>query len=75
MCVRETTEEKDRELVFIEYRVGFRVYPELCKNWEIFKRHWPNKEVMLKDSRKRTYFGDHENLDEWIPYYSNRIEK
>ena len=26
-------EEEDQELRKIEYRIGFRVYPEYCPNW------------------------------------------
>lgn len=69
-----TREDFDDDLIKIEYRVGFRVYPEFCSNWQEYKKYWPGKDTS-KDSKRRVYFGDNENLDEWIPYYAKRIDK
>jgi len=68
-------EEEDQELRKIEYRIGFRVYPEYCPNWSDYKKYWPLKDSSAKDKSRKVYFGDNENLDEWIPYYSKRIDK
>jgi ubiquitin carboxyl-terminal hydrolase 34 len=58
----------------IDYRIGFRVYPHLMSEWEDYRRFWPNKDIN-KDSQGRDYLGDIENIDEWIPSYSKRIQK
>jgi hypothetical protein len=58
----------------VDYRIGFRVYPHLLETWQEYKRFWPNKEIN-KDSQGNEYFGDIENIDEWIPSYSKRIQK
>lgn len=59
----------------VEYKVGFRVYPDnLSQPFENYKKFWPGKNLM-KDNRNQTYYGDNDNLDEWIPSYSRRIQK
>ncbi len=72
--VRKETEEEG-ELQFVEYKVGFRIYPHLCPNWNEYKRHWIGTLSTDRDSKKQVYFGDNEHYDEWIPYYSKRIDK
>jgi ubiquitin C-terminal hydrolase len=69
-----TKEEDTNGLKKIEYRIGFRVYPEYYSNWQEFKKIWPNKDLQ-KDSQGRIYLGDVENLDEWIASHSKRIQK
>ena len=59
----------------VDYRVGFRVYPEnLSQPFDNYKKFWPGKNLM-KDTKNMNYYGDNENLDEWIPSYSKRIHK
>ena len=70
-----TREESDNDLLKIDFRIGFRVYPEYCENWKDYKKYWNGKEQTHRDSNNKIYFGDSESIDEWIPYYSKRIDK
>lgn len=66
-------EESVNGLTKIEYRVGFRVYPEkITQSVDDFKRFWPGRSI-LTDSKGLKYFGDNDNLDEWVSSYSKRI--
>lgn len=66
-------EEVVNGMIKVDYRIGFRVYPQYLPNYLDYKRFWNNKEV-TKDSQGRDYLGDVENIDEWIPSYSRRIQ-
>ena len=69
----------------VNYRVGFRIYPDHFKNLEdendTYDKHldfWKDgysSDTKGLDSEKETYFGDRENFDETIIHYSKRIQK
>ena len=63
------------------YRVGFRLYPKHFKNeedendtYENYKCFWNGQNIFL-DKKKEECFGDQENYDEDINFYSKRIQK
>lgn len=58
----------------VEYKVGFRVYPKYCENWQDYKKIWPEKNL-AKDNNGDEYLGDAENMDETMPYFIKRIQK
>ena len=70
----------------IKYTIGFRVYPEHFLNTEepedTFDKHlefwsssYNNAINNDKDSEGEQYYGDKENFDEIIPFYSKKIQK
>lgn len=71
----EKKEVKVNCLIYFEYRVSFRVYPEKLENWENFKTVWPEKRTTKKDANGVKYFGDDRGFDEYINSFSNRIQK
>ena len=62
----------------IQYKIGFRLYTKYFENKEDkidnYKCFWSNN-TFEKDSNKEEYFGDKENYDEVIDFYSKRIQK
>lgn len=68
------TEEVVNGLPKVEYKVGFRIYPQYFPDWQNYTKFWPDKS-MSKDSSNRQYFGDADGMDEWIPSYSKRVQK
>ena len=79
------TETKINGYRQVKYRVGFRLYPEHFENNEdendtydkhldIWKQAYFNDSPEI-DSEGEKYFGDKENFDEIIIYYSKRIQK
>ena len=65
----------------ITYKIGFRLYPQHFENkedkddkWDNYKCFWENKELQ-SDSNKEIFFGEKENYDEDIDFYSKRIQK
>ena len=69
-------------LIYKEYRVGFRLYPDYFienkkYDYDTFLQctiFWDNPDN-LKDNEGNAYFGDREQLDETISFYSKRIQK
>ena len=66
----------------IVYKIGFRIYPKFFKNkndendkYENYKCFWQNKELELDEKTKEEYYGDKDNYDENISFYSKRIQK
>ena len=69
----------------VNYRIGFRLYPEHFKNLEdetdTYDKHldfWKESyfsDNQEKDSEGEKFFGDRENFDETIIHYSKRIQK
>ena len=78
-------EEEINGFKVARYKVGFRLYPEHFKNEEdendTYEKHldiWKQgyfSENPEYDSEREQYFGDKENYDEVIIYYSKRIQK
>lgn len=58
----------------IEYKIGFRLYPERFAEWEKYKNYWPENSHD-HDSQNRAFFGNREPFDEIIPFYSKRIQR
>ena len=63
------------------YHVGFRLYPKYFKNkedendnYENYKCFWEGQHLFM-DKKKEECFGDQENYDEDIDFYSKRIQK
>lgn len=63
------------------YRVGFRLYPEYFKNledendkYENYMKFWEGHQLQL-DKKKEKYFGDKEDYDEELSFFSKRIQK
>ena len=63
------------------YHVGFRLYPKYFKNpeyendkYENYKCFWEGHNLFL-DKKKEECFGDQENFDEDIYFFSKRIQK
>ena len=67
--------EEVNNLPKVEYKVGFRIYPQNLENWQTFTKYWPNVKSLGKDKNNRPYFGDEEGFDEVIPSYSKRIKR
>lgn len=58
----------------VEYRIGFRIYPDHFPDWRNYTKFWPEKTKAL-DSSNRVFFGDQEGYDETIAAISKRIQK
>ena len=71
ISLRRVEEQNGMEKV--DYRIAFRVYPHLLKNWEDYKKFWNNRQ--LNRDSLGDYYGDPENIDEWISATSKRIQK
>ena len=63
------------------YKVGFRLYPEYFKNledendkYENYMKFWEGHQLQL-DKKKEKYFGDKEDYDEELSFFSKRIQK
>jgi len=67
-------EETINGLKKVDYRIGFRIYPESFAGWKNYTKFWPDK-TKSTDSNNRIYFGDQEGYDETIPAISKRIQK
>lgn len=74
-------EEIVNHLKRVDYHIGFRVFKdclgtsneEQMNNLKSFTKFWPNKHLS-RNINGREYLGDVENMDEWIGYYSKRIQ-
>lgn len=68
-------EEVIGELKKVEYRLGFRIYPTRIspEQFDSLKKYWPGRTLQM-DSRGEQYYGDNENLDEWVFAYSKRLQ-
>lgn len=58
----------------VTYNIGFRLYPESFPQWENYKFFWDQINLMT-DNNQKIYYGDKENFDEKIPFFSSRIQK
>ena len=76
------TKNSDNDFVFKEYTIGFRLYPEnFLENGKYdyntflqYTNFWDNSGDAV-DREGRNYYGDGENADETLPFYSKRIQK
>ena len=66
----------------ISYNVGFRLYPNFFKNtndendkYENYKCFWQSHVLELDEKLKEQFYGDKDNFDEKISFYSKRIQK
>jgi hypothetical protein len=58
------------------YKIGFRIYPNVFKNYHKFQKVWMGEYYHGRiDEEGRMFMGDVRGLDEFIPYYSPRIQK
>jgi ubiquitin carboxyl-terminal hydrolase 34 len=72
--VMNRNEETVGGMLKVEYKIGFRVYPDTFKDWTHYTKFWPDK-YLSKDSQGRQFYGDSDGMDEWIPSYSKRIQQ
>ena len=83
--IMNVLEEEINGYKVVKYKIGFRIYPEHFKNNEdesdtydkhldIWKQGYFSEEPEY-DSEREKFFGDKENFDETIIYYSKRIQK
>ncbi len=72
--VTSRNEEVINSMKKIDYRIGFRIYPELLADWKNYTKFWPDK-TKATDSNNKLFFGDQEGYDETIPAISRRIQK
>lgn len=68
------SEDISNEFPKVDYKIGFRVYPEYFKEWSHYTKFWPDK-MLLKDKEGKEYYGDADGMDEWINSSSKRIQK
>ena len=81
--IMDIKEEGEIEgIKFINYQIGWRLYPEHYNNLEDPEdkpeKHldlWTTNKDIETDSKGEKFFGDRENFDEKIPYFSKRIQK
>ena len=74
--------KNENGLIYKDYRVGFRLYPDyFVENSEYdyntflqYTIFWDNPDNLL-DEKGNSYFGDSENCDEIIAFYSKKIQK
>lgn len=74
-------EEIVNHLKRVDYHIGFRVFKDnlgssnedQMNNLKSYSKFWPNKHIS-RNINGREYLGDVENMDEWIGYYSKRIQ-
>ena len=74
--------KNDKGMIYKEYKVGFRLYQDnfLDNNkydYDTFLKctiFWDNNENLV-DSKGKSYYGDTENIDEYLAFYSKRIQK
>ena len=74
--------ENENGLIYKEYKVGFRLYPDHFLDnseydYNTFLQYyifWDNNNN-LEDNEGNTYIGDGIGLDEDLPFYSKRIQK
>lgn len=72
--VMSRNEELINGMKKIDYRIGFRVYPEHFPEWKNYTKFWPDK-TKATDSNNRIFFGDQEGYDETIQAISKRIQR
>ena len=79
----KVTEYKNENgLIYKDYRVGFRLYPDNCVenseyDYTTFLQYtifWDNPDNVL-DQNGNSYFGDSENFDETLAFFSKKIQK
>ncbi len=58
----------------VDYRIGFRIYPEHFPEWKNYSKFWPDK-TKAEDNQNRIFLGDQEGYDETIPAISKRIQQ
>ena len=81
--IMDIKEEGEIEgIKFFNYQIGWRLYPEHYNNLEDPEdkpeKHldlWTTNKDIETDSKGEKFFGDRENFDEKIPYFSKRIQK
>ena len=74
--------ENENGLIYKEYKVGFRLYPENFLDnseydYNTFLQYyifWDNNGNLV-DEEGKSYYGDASGLDETLPFYSKRIQK
>jgi len=58
----------------VSYRIGFRLYADKFEDWKNFQKYWNDRSFSM-DNMGRKYIGDAEGMDEWISFYSKRIQQ
>ncbi len=66
--------EEVNNLPKIQYKIGFRIYPDKVENWKSLQKYWPHNRIVSTDQNGKMYIGDGETFDEIIPSYSKRIK-
>jgi hypothetical protein len=72
--VIERYEESRNGMISASYNIGFRLYPQTFPQWENHRHFW-DKAELTADCNNKIFFGDKENFDEKIPFFSSRIDR